>query len=756
VTATLLPFQREPAEGLCHREDPSGRTGIRSFAPRRLPAGEPGLPSLPRQRPILLLADREPAALLAACRHLEQAGFEVLRTSTAAETATLFSTVRPDLAVIDSALPDGDGLEVCKAIRRTPEGRETPLVIAADAEDYESVRKTQDAGASDFVLRPINWLILCRRLRNLMEADHSRRWLRASRTMLHEAEEAAGLASWYCDSSTGRIEWSQEAATLLGFEDSTDGRPEAFLAAVHPDDRPFVEAEIRSAARERRPFAAEHRIRRPSDGAVRFIRHCADFSLDEDGEALWLRGIVQDVTEKVRVEEQIWRLSNLDGLTGLPNRAMLQHLLGYALLRAAHAGRFVAALFLDIDRFEEINERHGPAEGDKLIVEVADRLEQCLRRGDPGAPSTHFERADSLARLSGDEFVVVLTDVEVVDDIARVAQRILDGVSGSYRVGSAEVFIGVSIGIAVNPQDGDEPGLLIQHAQTALFQVKRRGRGSYRFYSETLNNEVAARVDIETGLHRALERNELSLSYQPILNGKSGAVSGFEALLRWTSSALGSVPPARFIPVAEESGLIFRIGEWVLRTACLQAEAWAKEGLGSLDVAVNVSTLQLGRAGFADVVRDALRQAGLPPERLSLEITESALLAHDEKTAACLADLKKSGVRLVIDDFGTGYSALQYLRNFPADGLKIDRSFVDGIVRNPGDTAIVSALIAMSHGLSITVVAEGVETEEQFRHLQSLGCDQVQGFLFSRPLPAEGFHTMLSSGAPPGVTEAAV
>src|ERR1035437_3531573 len=550
MIAKLLPFRSEPAEGLCHREFPSGRTGIRSFAPRRLPAGEPGLPSLPRQRPILLLADREPADLLAACRPLEQAGFEVRRTSTAAETATLFSTVRPDLAVIDSALPDGDGFELCKAIRRTPEGRETPLVIAADAEDYQSVRKTQDAGASDFVLRPINWLILSRRLSNLMEADHSRRRLRASRAMLREAEEAAGLASWSCDSSTGRIEWSPEAATFLGFEDPTDGRPEAFLAAVHPDDRPFVEAEIRSAARERRPFAAEHRIRRPSDGAVRFIRHCADFSLDEDGEALWLRGIVQDVTEKVRVEEQIWRLSNLDGLTGLPNRAMLQHLLGYALPRAAHAGRLVAALFLDIDRFEEINERHGPAEGEKLIVEVADRLEQCLRRGDPVAPSPHFERADSLARLSGDEFVVVLTDVEVVDDIARVAQRILDGVSGSYRVGSAEVFISVSIGIAVNPQDGDEPGLLIQHAQTALFQVKRRGRGSYRFYSETLNNEVAARVDIEPGLHRALERNELSLSYQPILNGKSGAGSGFEALLRWPASdaPVGGPPPPPLRP----------------------------------------------------------------------------------------------------------------------------------------------------------------------------------------------------------------
>jgi diguanylate cyclase (GGDEF)-like protein/PAS domain S-box-containing protein len=754
MTAQLLPFLNEPAVELGCGGVPSGRTGIRSFAPRRLPAREPGLTSLPRQRPILLLADREPATLLAACRHLELAGFEVRRTSTAAETATLFATVRPDLAVIDSALPDGDGFELCKAIRRTPEGRETPLIIAADAEDYESVRRTQDAGASDFVLRPINWLILSRRLSNLMETDHSRRRLRASRAMLRGAEEAAGLASWYCDSSTGRIEWSPEAATLLGFENPADGRPEAFLAAVHPDDRPFVEAEIRSSAREQRPFGAEHRIRRPIDGALRFIRHCADFSLDDKGEARWLRGIVQDVTEKVRAEEQIWRLSNLDGLTGLPNRAMLQHLLGYALSRAAHAGRLVAALFLDIDRFEEINERYGLAEGDKLIVEVADRLERCLHRGDPAGPSPHFERADSIARLSGDEFVVVLTDVEVVDDIARVAQRILDAFCGSYRVGSAEVFISVSIGIAVNPQDGDEPGLLIQHAQTAVFQVKRRGRGSYRFYSETLNDEVAARVDIETGLHRALERNELSLYYQPIVDGKSRKVSGFEALLRWTSSALGEVPPVRFIPVAEESGLIFRIGEWVLRTACRQAGAWAAEGLGSLDVAVNVSTLQLGRAGFADVVRDALCQAGLPPERLSLEITESALLAHDEATVACLSDLKKSGVRLVIDDFGTGYSALQYLKNFPADGLKIDRSFVDGIVRNPGDTAIVSALIAMCRGLRIAVVAEGVETEEQFRHLQSLECDQAQGFLFSRPLPAEGFRTMLSSGVPPEVNDA--
>ncbi|MGA7990164.1 MAG: EAL domain-containing protein [Thermoanaerobaculia bacterium] len=754
MTATILPTRAESAAKAGGREASPSRAGVLAFLPRRIPATDSGVHAVPRKRPVLLLADREPAVLLAACRYLEKAGFEVQRASTAGETFALFSKVRPDLVVIDGALPDGDGFALCEALRKTPEGQELPLVIATDSEDYESVRRSHDAGASDFVLRPINWWILSRRLWNLIEADRARRRLRLSKALLREAEEVACLASWNHDVSTGGIEWSPEAANLLGFEDAVDGRPEAFLALVHPDDRPFVEAEILSAARDRRPFGAEHRIRRPKDGAVRFVRHWADFSLDGDGETRWLRGIVQDVTEQMRAEEQIWQLSNVDGLTGLPNRSMLQQLLGHALAQGSRTNRLVATLFLDIDRFAEINESYGPSEGDRLIVDVAGRLQQCLRRGDMVAHSSPIETAQSLARLSGDEFVVILTDVEKAEDAARVAKRILDALAGSYQAGPGEVFVTASVGIALGPQDGGDPGLLIQHAQTALTQAKKQGRGTYRFYGDTVNGEVAARLSLESGLHRALERGELSLHYQPLVDGKSREVTGFEALLRWNSPALGAIPPARFIPVAEESGLILGFGDWVLRTACRQAAAWASEGLGPLDVAVNVSTFQLRQSGFPWVVRDALRQTGLPPERLCLEITESALLAHDDVTTAGLSELKRIGVRLVIDDFGTGYSALRYLKNFPIDSLKIDRSFVDGIATSAGDTAIVSALVAMSRGLGITVVAEGVETEEQFRYLQSLECDQAQGFLFSRPLEAEAFGRMLRSVRPPGAEEA--
>jgi diguanylate cyclase (GGDEF)-like protein/PAS domain S-box-containing protein len=756
MTARSLPPRDEGAARAGGRQTSPSRTGVLAFSPRRIPATDSGVRALPRKRPILLLADREPAVLLAACRYLEKVGFDVRRASTATETSALFSTVRPDLVVLDGALPDGDGFELCEALRKTAAGQETPFVIATDSEDYESVRRSHDAGASDFVLRPINWWILSRRLWNLIEADRARRHLHVSKALLREAEEVACLASWNHDVSTGGIEWSPEAAYLLGLEEPVDGRPESFLALVHPDDRPFVEAEILSAARDRRPFGAEHRIRRPKDGAVRFIRHWADYSMDGNGETRWLRGIVQDVTEQMRAEEQIWQLSNVDGLTGLPNRTMLQQLLGHALAQGARANRLVATLFLDIDRFAEINESYGPSEGDQLIVDVAGRLQQVLRRGDMVAHSSPFEEAQSLARLSGDEFVVLLTDVEKAEDAARVAQRILDALAGTYQAGPGEIFVTASIGIALSPQDGSEPGLLIQHAQTALTEAKKKGRGTYRFYGDTLNGEVAARLGMESGLHRALERGELSLHYQPLVDGKTREVTGFEALLRWTSPSLGAIPPVKFIPVAEESGLILRFGDWVLRTACRQAAAWALEGLGPLDVAVNVSTLQLRQSGFPWVVRDALRQSGLSPERLCLEITESALLAHDDVTVACLTELKKIGIRLVIDDFGTGYSALRYLKNFPVDALKIDRSFVEGIATSAGDTAIVSALVAMSRGLGITVVAEGVETEEQFRYLQSLECDQAQGFLFSRPLPAEAFGRMLRSMQRPRAEEKAV
>lgn len=719
------------------------RTGPIPFAARRLSTSGPGLRPIPRPRPVILVADREPALLLVACQFLEKAGFSVRRSRSAEETRSLFSGLRPDLVVLDAGLPGSDGFALCRQFRETPEGRETPIVIATDAEDYESVQKAHASGATDFVVKPINWLVLGRRLSNLLEADRTRKGWRDSKAMLREAERVACLATWNRDPNGKAVEWSSEAARLLGLGEAADLGGDVFLSLVHPEDRAFVEAEIASCAREARPFGAEHRIRRPDDGAIRFLRHWATFGLDDHGETLWIKGIVQDITEQVRAEEQIWELSNVDALTGLPNRAMLQQFLTQALAQRDRSGRLVGTLFLDIDRFEEINETHGIEAGNQLIVDVAGRLQRCLRRGDTVAHASPHERNGVLARLSGDEFVVLLPDMDGVDAVASVAKRILGDVSGHYRVRGSEVFISVSIGIAVHPPDGSEPSLLLQHAASALRQAKKAERGSFRFYSDSLNATVAAKLKMESGLHRALRRGELTLHYQPLVKGVSRKVFGFEALLRWTSPDHGSISPDRFIPVAEESGLIHSIGDWVLETACRQAESWRTQGLGALTVSVNVSSHQLARPEFVEVVAGILRETGLPAGKLVLEITESALLHSDDVTVSNLRRLREKGVRLVIDDFGTGYSALKYLKAFPVDALKIDRSFVEGIGTDEGDVAIISALISMSRDLRLTVLAEGVETEDQFRFLLERNCNEAQGFLFSRPLAAEAFEEYL-------------
>ncbi|HQR45004.1 MAG TPA: EAL domain-containing protein [Thermoanaerobaculia bacterium] len=728
-------------ERVAERED---RQGPIPSAPRRLSTtATSGFRPAVRPRPVLLIADREPASLLAACRHLEQAGFAVRRASSGEETRALLEREMPDLLILDAGLPDGDGFALCRAVRETPAGRETPIIVSTDTEDYESLVRSHDAGATDFAPRPINWLVLPLRHPHLLEIQRARRGLRLTNSILRDAERVACLATWRHDSQTGGLEWSAEAGRLFGPPEALPASGKAFLDVVHPDDRAFVEAEIESSAREGAPFGAEHRIRRSDGGGIRFVRHWAEFDLGEDGEPVWVKGILQDVTDQIRAEEQIWNLSNMDRLTGLPNRSMLQHLLEQTLARSARSGRLVATLFLDIDRFEEINETYGPEVGDRLIVQVAERLQKTLRKGDTVAHVTPFQRTESLARLSGDEFVVLLSDVENAEGIAHVARRILDAASDAYVLGQTEIFVSLSIGIAVSPPDGSEPGLLIQHAETALKEAKKQGRGSFRFYTDALNAFVARKLEMETCLHRALERGELSLHYQPLVGGRNRKVFGFEALLRWSSPELGEVPPARFIPVAEESGLIFPVGEWVLRTACAQAATWSRAGLAPLTAAVNVSSLQLARPDFPDTVFSILRETGLPAGHLLLEITESCLLSGDPETQSRLQRLRAAGVRLVIDDFGMGYSALRYLKSLPVDALKIDRTFVEGIAPDSGDAAIVSALISMSRSLKLDVLAEGVETEAQLRFLCERECDQAQGFLFSRPLPAESFEEYL-------------
>ncbi|MDH5512621.1 MAG: EAL domain-containing protein, partial [Gammaproteobacteria bacterium] len=430
-------------------------------------------------------------------------------------------------------------------------------------------------------------------------------------------------------------------------------------------------------------------------------------------------------------EQRVRRLANFDELTELPNRSMFHQRFSLALAQARRSGRNLALLFIDLDRFKNINDTLGHESGDHVLKAIADRLRGCLRE------------SDTVARLGGDEFVVLMEELAKPDYVAPVAQKIIDAIAEPVILETQEIHITGSIGISAYPADGQDMPNLMKNADIAMYRAKEQGKNNYQFYSEQMNVHSVARLAMESDLRRALVRNEFLLHYQPRVNLESGRISGVEALVRWQQPGRALTPPAEFIPIAEETGLIVPIGEWVLRTACAQSKYWRDQGMAQLRVAVNLSARQFSQKDLLQTVARVLRETGLPAAALEFEITESMVMSSPADAVGLLDRLKDMGVHLSIDDFGTGYSSLGYLKRFPIDSVKIDRSFVRDLPGDADDAAITIAIIAMAHSLTLRVIAEGVETEEQLRFLREHGCDEMQGYCFSRPLPENELLALL-------------
>ena len=425
-----------------------------------------------------------------------------------------------------------------------------------------------------------------------------------------------------------------------------------------------------------------------------------------------------------------------DFLTGLPNRMLLNDRVGQAIALAARHVKKVAVLFLDLDGFKHINDSLGHQVGDKLLQSIAKRLVDCIRG------------SDSVSRQGGDEFVVLLLELEHAEDAAVTARRMLQAVAQPHSIGQHDLHVTASIGVSVYPDDGLDADTLIKNADTAMYQAKENGRRSFQFFKPAMNVRAVERQFIEEGLRGALERQEFALHYQPKVNLTTGAITGAEALIRWTHPARGSISPADFIPVAEDCGLILPIGAWVLREACAQARIWMDAGLPVASMAVNVSAMEFRAENFLENLFAVLAETGLDPKSLELELTESVLMKHAASAAAILQTLRESGIRVTIDDFGTGYSSLSYLRKFPVDALKIDQSFIRQISSAGNDTVIVKAVIGMGRSLKLRVIAEGVEKLEELAFLRAYRCDEAQGYYFSRPVPPQQFAMLLRSGIP--------
>lgn len=692
----------------------------------------------------VLVVDDDPLTRSLATAALEQDGFRVLEAGDGRSALTIFMDERPELVILDVMMPDMDGFQTCDAIRHLPGGDRVPILIMTGLEDVESIERAYEVGATDFASKSINALVLSHRARYLLRGSKMMDALRESQATLDRAQRVAQLGSWEWDLVNDRFMVTEQTLRILGTTAYRfGGTLDAFKQSMHPEDREAWIQSVEGLLAGQGQHSLDRRVIRPT-GVERTVHEEAEVERDAEGQAIRVIGTIQDVTDRRQAEAQLEYLAYFDPLTGLPNRRLFLDRLSHTLQTAIRYQRLGAVIAIDVDRFKRINDTLGHSAGDQVLQEVGERLVQSIRRSDMIArQSSADEGGVTVARFGGDEFYVLLNEIGSAQDAAKVTSRLLETLAPPYVIGDREIVLSASAGITLLPLDGEDVDTLLKHCDAALHHAKDQGRARYHFFSETLNIAAEARLEMEEHLRGAVDRGELLLYYQPQISLATRRIVGAEALIRWQHPQKGLIPPADFIPLAEESGLIVPIGKWVIETACAQAKAWQSMGLPMMRVAVNLSGIQFTDSNIVETIRGALAATGLDPNRFEVELTETIMMRQIQKTIATVGELKRLGIRITMDDFGTGYSSLAYLKHFDFDTLKVDRSFVKDITTDANSSAIVEAIIAMAHVLDISTLAEGVETAEQSAVLQQLGCDEVQGFLFGKPVAADAMTAIL-------------
>lgn len=707
-----------------------------------------------RIAPLVLVVDDDEGARLLTEIALTNAEFKVVQAENGEQALEVFCAARPDIVLLDVGMPVMDGFHACLELRRLPGGESVPVLMLTGHEDIDSINRAYEVGATDFLTKSSNWEMIAHRVRYMLRAARAFSELEKNRESLSSAQRMAHVGGWEWQANSNRFLLSAEVCDLLGLSaDDCEGSFEHFMSYVASEDRERVRQAVIEALHGAKPYDVQHRLKLP-DGTLRHVHAKAEVSFDAGGRALGMRGTIQDVTERRLAEQKIHSLAYYDSLTGLPNRVMFRDQLDRAIALCERERQQLAVMFLDLDKFKRINDTLGHSVGDQLLAAAAERIVRCVRasemvsRDETALPEAKAQDAAAsiplnVARLGGDEFTLYLAGVGEPQNAARVARRILAELARPFVLGQHELVMSASIGIAVCPADGKDVEALLGNADVAMYHAKEQGRNNYQFYDRAMNAEAFQKLSLESNLRKALEREEFVLYYQPLVSVGSGALVGAEALIRWRHPDMGMISPLEFIPLAEESGLIVPIGEWVLGQACHQAALWQRMGERPMKVSVNLSGVDFRHRAMPQKVARALEASGLPPGCLTLELTESVLMREVETTLVILKQLNDLGVQLSIDDFGTGYSSFSYLRRFPLHTLKIDRSFVRDIPGREDVAAITKAIIAMGHSLKLKVVAEGVETQPQLDYLSEIGCDEYQGYLCSAAVPAAQFDDLL-------------
>ena len=675
---------------------------------------------------LILVIDDDRSVRLLLRRVMEHEGYRVVDSADGEEGLAAFVQHEPAIVLVDGMMPIMDGFETCRQIKAMPRGEQTPILMITSLEDNASVDRAFEVGASDYVTKPIHWAVLRQRVRRLVRAREAEEVLRASEAR-HRSVVDTAFDAIITVSGDGRIQsFNRGAERTFGHTAAyAIGQSLQVLVPLHlHDEYHSAFAALLTGNTDMLGQTIEGVGQRADDTV--FPLELVIARIQEEREVIFT-GIVRDVTERKLFEAQLQHRAFHDPLTDLPNRVLFMDRLAQAVLRARREQRAVAVLFLDIDSFKFINDTLGHKAGDQLLVAVAHRLQSCIRG------------IDTVARMGGDEFTILLEEVSTVSSATYVAERIAEQMRTPFCIDGKDTSITTSVGIAFHTGHHEQPDDLLRSADVAMYEAKRAGKARFVVFDSSLDEHARERLTLETDLRLALEHDEFLLYYQPIVSVRSGQIGEFEALLRWQHPQRGLLAPGDFIALAEDTGLIIPVGRWVLREACRQMQAWHQQPRhgAPLVVAVNLSARQFRHATLLEDIAAILKETGLDPQFLKLEITESVVLDSVDSTLSTLRALKALGVQLAIDDFGTGYSSLNYLKQFPIDVIKIDRSFIQGLGETAQDTAMIAAMITLGHALGFQVLTEGVETSDQLAQLDTLQCDLAQGYLFARPLPAE-------------------
>ncbi len=719
-------------------------------------AVEDNVVALPR----ILLVDDDDVNLLLTSIALRDRGFTVREASSGSQALHLLTDWYPDVLVLDAIMPGMDGFETCTELRRIPGFESLPVLMLTGLDDEQSINHAYEVGATDFFVKSQQWSLLAGRLRYLLRAARTRQELERSKSKLALAQDLARMGSidWPKGNESG-LHFSPESLRVFGFGPNDHLSLRKILRMMVPHEQSVFKRLLHSTIQQSTVLCHDFQITMPT-GELRVIHTEAEPQFNEQAQLLGYSGIVQDVTDRRNAEDRINHLANFDTLTGLPNRRQIFWRSERALEFALRYGHNIAVLQIGLDRFKVINENLGHQAGDELLIEVSRRLRTCVKHTeqivDGLLDANNFRghrMLETVGRLGADEFIVLLPEVADADEAMYVAQHIQANLRQPIVADGQECFITACIGVACFPGHGSSVADLMRNADVAMDMAKEQGRNTSQLYDPALASKGRIRIDLDTALHKALERQELILHYQPKIDTRTGKMTGAEALMRWERDGK-LVSPGEFIPLAEATGLINEMSMWAIEEAARQAQNWKEQYGFSGSIAVNMPSRMFNRNDLVDVVASIIKSQGAMPHMIELEITETGLMKDLNGVVPSLHKLNQLGIEISIDDFGTGYSSLSYLTTLPISELKIDRSFVHDLGTSTQSAAIVSAIVALAKALGLRVIAEGVEKLEQAVVLGEMGCHICQGFFFSRPMPAhELSHWLTGTNASANKTD---